>query len=269
MLDYDAYVALFNTGDDEALVERFFAEDCAMLSASGTRRGRDGMREFLAWAHDGVREVIRVQNVLQDGDLLFAEVDMDFHASKHRPDFPFGEMFPGDLLTVKFFALYRSDAAGQVVELKTSAWPAEQGVTKLPRLGAHPSQIAAFHAYAAAFSAGDCERFPTFYTEDVVLQLPSLGIIEGRDGIAGFYGPMFRTVRETVTVERAEFTDDHIEIDAISLFAATGDAPDFSVGPMKQGDAFEVPVRVRYGLRDGLICRINVTRNGQPRHFPA
>jgi len=28
------------------------------------------------------------QNVLQSEDLLFAEVDMDFHASKERTDFP-------------------------------------------------------------------------------------------------------------------------------------------------------------------------------------
>src|SRR5690606_15160388 len=37
--DYEAYVADFLIGDDEALVERWFAEDCAMESGSGTFEG--------------------------------------------------------------------------------------------------------------------------------------------------------------------------------------------------------------------------------------
>jgi len=268
MLDYNAYVALFNTGDDAALIARFFAEDCVMLSSSGARHGHEGMREFLAWAHDGVREVIRVQQAFGEGDSLFAEVDMDFHASKHRPEFPFGEMFPGDLITVKFFALYRTNAEGRITELKTAFWPPEQGVSKLPRLGGHPSQVAAFHAYAAAFSAGDCERFPRFYTEDVVLSLSSVGLIEGRQGIVDFYRPMFESVRETVSVQDFTASDERIVIDAISRFTAVRDAPDFVVAPLREGEAVEVPVRVAYGLRDGLICRIEVTRNGEPAYLP-
>lgn len=262
-LDYKAYVELFNTGDDRALVERFFAEDCAMLSASGTRRGKQGMIEFLDWAHDGVREVIRPQVVLCEGDLVFAEVDMDFHATKARPDFPFGPMQPGDLITVKFFAVYRSNAEGKVVELKTSAWPPEQGVTKLPRLGSHPSQVAAFHSYAAAFSNGDCARFPRFYTEDVMLTLSSVGEIAGRQGIVDFYRPMFESVRESVTVENFSASDEKIAVDAISRFSAIADAPDFVVAPLNKGEFVEVPVHVEYTLRDGLICRIDVTRNGE------
>ena len=31
--DYEAYIADFLTGDDDELVERWFAEDCAMESA--------------------------------------------------------------------------------------------------------------------------------------------------------------------------------------------------------------------------------------------
>ena len=54
-LDYQAYEALFNTGDDEALVARFFAPDTRMVSANATREGADGLLAFLKWAHDGVR----------------------------------------------------------------------------------------------------------------------------------------------------------------------------------------------------------------------
>jgi hypothetical protein len=262
-LDYQAYEALFNTGDDEELVARFFAPDTRMISANGTREGADGLLAFLRWAHDGVREVMRPQMVMSGDGMLFAEVDMDFHATKHRPDFPFGEMYPGDLITVKFFVTYRLDAAGRILELKSMTWPPGHGVSKLPRLGPHPSQLAAFQAYSAAFSAGEFERFPAFYTDDVVLHLTSsVGDIHGKQGIVDFYRPMFARVRETVTVDHFEATDERIVLDAISRFTAIEDAPDFVVGPLKSGEWYDVPVRVEYTLREGLICDIHVTRRG-------
>lgn len=263
-LDYRAYEALFNSGDDEALVARFFAPDARMISANGLREGADELLAFLAWAHDGVREVMRPQNVLSAGGLLFAEVDMDFHARKHRPDFPFGELHPGDTVTVKFFVTYRLNEAGKIAELRSMTWPPEYGVSKLPRLGAHPSQLAAFEAYAGAFSNADFERFPRFYTDDVVLHLTSsVGDIHGRQGIIDFYRPMFERVRETVTAEHFEASDERIVLDAVSRFTAIEDAPDFVVGPLRRGEWYDVPVRVEYALREGLICDINVTRRGE------
>ena len=269
-LDYEAYERLFNTGDDAALVARFFAPDTRMISANGAREGADGLLAFLAWAHDGVREVMRPQAVLSREGLLFAEVDMDFHATRHRPDFPFGELHPGDMVTVKFFVTYRLDGRGRIAELKSMTWPPGHGVSTIPRLGSHPSQLAAFQSYAAAFSAGDFERFPKFYTEDVVLHLTSsVGRIEGRQGIVDFYRPMFERVRETVTIERLEASDERIELDAVSRFTAIEDAPDFVVGPLKRGEWYEVPVRVDYTLRGGLICDIHVTRRGERTFGPS
>lgn len=263
--DFDAYIACFLTGDDEALIRRFYAEDCAMHSGSGVRRGHAGMREFLAWAHDGVRECPRVQHYLQSGDTVFADIDMDFHATAHRPDFPFGEMHPGDSITVKFLARYELDADQRISKLTTSAWPPEQGVTKLPPLGGHPSQVAAYHAYAAAFSNADAARFRRFYTDDVVLELSSVGTIEGADGIAAFYADMFATVRETLTIHDLDASDERLIVDCTSRFTALEDAPDFVVAPLAKGDFAEVGVKVTYTLRDGLVCHINVERTRDPQ----
>ena len=263
-LDYAAYETLFNTGDDAALVARFFAPDTRMISSNGVREGAEGLLAFLRWAHDGVREVMRPQTVLSRPGLLFAEVDMDFHATKHRPDFPFGELQPGDSVTVKFFVTYRLDEDSKIAELRSMTWPPGYGVSKLPPLGSHPSQLAAFAAYAAAFSNGDFERFPRFYTEDVVLHLTSsVGDIHGKQGIVDFYRPMFERVRETVTVERLEASDERIVLDAVSRFSALADAPDFVVGPLREGEWYDVPVRVEYSLREGLICDIHVSRRGE------
>ena len=170
MLNYDDYIALFNTGDDAALIERFFADDVVFSGGSRDYQGKAALKGFLDWAHDGVREVMRPQNVLVRGDLIFAEIDMDFHATRERPEFPFGHLRPGDLVTVKFFVTYKV-RDGKVVELKSMTWPPGKGVSNLPRLGAHPSQLAAFRSYVAAFSNAEFERFPKFYTQDVLLEL--------------------------------------------------------------------------------------------------
>jgi hypothetical protein len=126
---YDDYIAAFNAGDDAALARDFFTPDC--IFQTGTRRmvGHGQLLEFLRWAHDGVREIIRAKLVLEREDAIFAEIDMDFHASRDRPDFPFKPLQAGETTTVKFFAVYRL-RDGKVAELRTANWPAEVGVTR-------------------------------------------------------------------------------------------------------------------------------------------
>jgi SnoaL-like domain len=268
MLNYDDYIAVFNTGDDAALVERFFDDDVLFTGGSRDYRGKAALKSFLDWAHDGVREVMRPQNLLQREELIFVEVDMDFHATKERPEFPFGHLHPGDLVTVKFFVTYklRND---RVVELKSMTWPPNRGVTQLPRLGAHPSQQAAFRAYVSAFSNADFERFPKFYTEDVRLELGSVPPILGRQGIIDFYRPMFQSVREQLTINSVQMTDSSIELDAVTRFTATRDAPDFVVGALRSGEYIEGRVLVSYRLRDGLIASISVRRGSEMVKHPA
>ena len=262
-MDYAAYEACFNTGDDRALVERFFCDDVVFTGGSRDYEGKAGLLKFLDWAHDGVREVMRPQLVLRSQDHLFAEVDMDFHATKERTDFPFAHLHPGDLVTVKFFVTYRL-RNGKVAELKSMTWPPEKGVTKLPRLGAHPTQLAAFRSYVSAFSNGDVARFPTFYHPDVVLTLnASIPPMHGPQAIVDFYGAMFQKVREQITIHSVEATDTAIHLDGTTRFTAVEDAPDFVLGALAKGDYFEGRVFVDYELRDGLISRIGVRRNGE------
>jgi ketosteroid isomerase-like protein len=268
VLNYDDYIALFNTGDDAALVARFFADDVVFSGGTRDYRGKAALQAFLDWAHDGVREVMRPQNILRGENLIFVEVDMDFHASKERPEFPFGHLYPGDQVTVKFFVTYRL-RGDKVVELKSMTWPPGKGVTSLPRLGAHPSQQAAFRAYVAAFSNADFERFPRFYTEDVRLELGSVPPILGRQGIIDFYRPMFASVKENLLINAVQATDTGIELDAVTRFTAIRDAPDFVVGALKSGEYIEGRVLVSYQLRDGQICRIGVRRGGDMVKHPA
>lgn len=268
-MNYDEYVALFNTGDDEALIERYFSDDIEFLGTTRHYRGKNEVRAFLAWAHDGVREVIRPQSFAQSGKRLFVEIDMDFHATKVREDFPFGAMRPGDSLTVKFLVTYDLDDNDRIVRLQSMTWPAGKSVTTLPRLGVHPSQRAAYYAYASAFSAGDHERYSAFFTEDVVLELPSAPKLLGRESIVAFYQKMLKSVRETLVVHKLLASNDAIFIDCTSIFTASADAPDFSVVPLSRGDCVEERVFVYYSLRNGLIYNIKVARAGPPHKRPA
>ncbi len=262
-MDYAAYEALFNTGDDQALVAQFFCDDVRFTGGSRDYQGSDQLLAFLAWAHDGVREVMRPQLVLRDAEHIFAEVDMDFHATLERADFPFGHLHPGDSVTVKFLVTYRL-RDGKVAELKSMTWPPGKGVTRLPLLGAHPSQIAAFHAYVAAFSNADCDRFRRFYHDDVVLTLnPQIPPLRGPDAIVGFYRPMFETVRERLTIHSVAASDTAIALDATMCFTAIADAPGFVLRPLQKGDRIEGRVFVDYALRDGLIASIAVRRQGE------
>ena len=262
-LDYAAYVRDFNSGNDEGLVEKYFAEDTVMISGSGEFRGHAGMKEFLAWAHDGVREILRPINIAYDDSNIFVEVDMDFVASKERPEFPFGHLQPGDIVTVKFLVHYIINEDGLIQELQTMTWEPERGVSKIPRLGEHPGQKAAFLAYTAAFSAGLPQQYSAYYTDDVVLELPSVDSISGKQAIVDFYTDMFVTVRESLEINTVIYDEHAIVGDFISVFTASADAPDFPVGPLRAGEQYRVPVLVYYTLENGLISHIRVARMGE------
>jgi predicted SnoaL-like aldol condensation-catalyzing enzyme len=262
-LDYRAYIRDFNTGDDRGLIEKYFAVDTQMISGSGVRSGHKGMNEFLAWAHNGVREIIRPQVVTWDKDHIFAEIDMDFVASKPRPDFTFGALQPGDILTVKFLAEY-TVVSGKIKTLKTMTWKPETGVTKAPKLGDQAGQRAAFIAYTRAFSGGLSDKYSSFYTDDVKLTLPSVAPMNGKKAIVDFYTKMFRTVREDLVINQIVYDDNAIVGDFVSVFTAVEDAPDFVVKPLKKGESVRVPVFVYYTLKDGLISEIRVARSGVP-----
>ncbi len=136
MFDFYKYVQTFNTGDDKAMLDGFWVDDLEIWSGRREKAyllasGKADFLKFLNFAHDGVREIMRVQTIVQEKDRIFAEIDMDFVASKERPDYAFGQLKPGDRITVKMFALYtlRGD---RLARLKMASWAANCGVSKSP-----------------------------------------------------------------------------------------------------------------------------------------
>ena len=267
MFDFAKYAELFNNGDDIKLVETYFTEDFVYTGDRRIIPDRAAFLDFLKFAHDGVREIMRPQLVLQDKDRIFAEIDMDFHALKARPDYPFGKLKPGDMITVKFFVIYKL-RNGKIAELKSAIWPRDYGVSKAPRLGGSPGQRAAFLAYTRAFSEGEFDLFAAYYTDDVILELGSVPPIHGKNGIIGYYRKMFREVREDLKINRVVADDDGIAADITARFTAITDAANFTVTPLKKGESASLHVFVHYTLRNGLISHIQVARRGNPTREP-
>jgi hypothetical protein len=142
MFDFYKYIEVFNSGDDKAMVDQFWVDDLVVMSGRREKAeiiasGRESWLKFLEKVHDGIREIIRVQVLIQNGNNIFAEIDMDFYASKDRPDYPFGHLKPGDFITVKMFCLYflRGD---RIAKLKMASWAPNEGVTDPPTRGFGP-----------------------------------------------------------------------------------------------------------------------------------
>ncbi len=125
-----------------------------------------------------------------------------------------------------------------------------------------------FAAYTRAFSSCDYEGYSRFYTDDVVLELGSIGEIKGRDAIVDFYRQMNRSVREVLTAHQVIIDETGIAADVSMEFQAIEDAPDFVLGAMKKGESIKGGVLVIYTLRDGKICRIRTARS-RPLEGPA
>ena len=125
--NYQEYIALFNTGDDEKLCRTYFTEDAVMQTATQLIESRENLLKFLNFAHDGVREILHPQVVLADKNNLITEINIEFVASKDKPEFVFKPLTAGESITVKFFAAYKL-RDGKVCYLKTAHWPVNYGV---------------------------------------------------------------------------------------------------------------------------------------------
>lgn len=268
--DYDEYVEAFNRGDDDALVDNYFADDVFFAGTSMTLHGKEAVREFLHKAHDGVRETLRHRVFVRDEHNIAVEVDMDFHATHDRPNFVFGPLRAGEHMTVKFFCFYQVDD-GKITSLKTSTWAPGRDVTPAPTeftTGTLGKRI--FLDYTLAFSTQNTDRFIQFYDDGIEVKLPSFDEpIRGRAAIKNFYEEMYKTVHESIDVKSVTIDSDGIAADVLCSFTAVEDAPDFVVGPLRKGERYEIDMFVHYELKNGRIFRVEPARRSEPRHIAA
>ena len=167
-MNFQGYIDDFNSGEDDSLVEKYFTEDFVYEGGARRLEGREAWRRFLHHVHDGLREIFRPITSLEGPDCHFCEIDMDFHAIKPHPNFPFGPLAPGDMYTVKFFVVYEQEG-DKFKRLKAATWPADLGVSKLPRLGGHITQRAAFQSLQGALAYEDGTNAAQYLCDRVAL----------------------------------------------------------------------------------------------------
>jgi hypothetical protein len=107
MLNYNEYEALFNTGDDAALIARFFDADIVFTGGAREYRGKAELKAFLDWAHDGVRERLTINSVKTTDSTIELDAITRFTAIRDAPDFVVGALRTGDYIEGRVIVNYQ------------------------------------------------------------------------------------------------------------------------------------------------------------------
>ena len=122
-MDFDGYVQDFNRNDERPMVERWFTEDVVVEVSGRVIRGQADWIAAVEASHaGGVRETLQPVAVLQDGDLILAEMNIEYVAAEGHPGFRLGPLEPGVPATYKYFAVYRLRDQ-RIAGLKLAFWP--------------------------------------------------------------------------------------------------------------------------------------------------
>ncbi len=119
--DFNRYLEVFNSNDEELLMREFFTEDVVVEGPDRTINGRQQWLDLLKFAHAGVQETLHPVMVVREGDKLMLEANAVFTPSVDRPDFPFVQLKAGQPVTMKYFAAYRL-RGHQIAHLTLGCW---------------------------------------------------------------------------------------------------------------------------------------------------
>jgi len=115
-------------------------------------------------------------------------------------------------------------------------------------------------AYIDYFNSGQYDRY---YTEDVVVQLPSKRL-EGKQAVRDFYAEVNRYVHETIRVKKVLMDETAVIANIWSDFYCHHDWPEFIVCPVTKGQIVRIELVVLYDLADGLFSHIRAGRLSGP-----
>jgi len=120
--DIHQYVEAFNRGDDETAINEYYTPDAIVEGPDRTMHGRAEWLRTLQFIHDGITEHLTLLLVVREGDVIMAEVDATFTATRDKPDFLQGPLSQGESMTVRFFASYRLRDE-KIARLALAWWP--------------------------------------------------------------------------------------------------------------------------------------------------
>lgn len=112
------------------------------------------------------------------------------------------------------------------------------------------------HAYMAAFNSSDYILLQQYYSDDVVLVIGNGTELRGPRAIIDFYSQVKASTQRTIRILRSFPGPEGIAAELESEFLALEDVPDFTSGPMREGDRLYINSFVIYDTRDGRYSRI-------------
>jgi len=100
------YFEDYNSRDYKKAISIHYTQDAIFESADYKFTGQENIISFLTESHKGLSEVLRVFNILIDGNSVVAELEADIQAMVDKPDFHIKPLKKGDSIVLKISAHY-------------------------------------------------------------------------------------------------------------------------------------------------------------------
>jgi hypothetical protein len=100
------YINDFNTGDYRQFILTYFTEDAIFENPELRVEGRENITHYFIKSHKGVNEILRVKNILIEGDRVAAELEAELQVMADRPDHHIRPVKNGDTLLLTISAFY-------------------------------------------------------------------------------------------------------------------------------------------------------------------
>jgi hypothetical protein len=121
-----------------------------------------------------------------------------------------------------------------------------------------------FDRYIKLFNEQDPGAFDEFIAPGMTMLNGGLHI-DGRRGMREHYAKIWRSLRETLHVERFVSDDDTIAIQMWAHFAVVMDDDDSVFGPVRQDEAFDFRGLIMYRVESGQFTDCKVAYNSFKR----
>jgi hypothetical protein len=123
---YFQYIKDFNKGDFDKWTSTWFTKDVILQTTGYRGEGREEVTRHLIENHKGLRETLRVEDVLIESSRMAVVLCVDWYCTEDRPDFRIRPMKKGDLLKLRMFAFYDTKG-GKISRIRLGLAPQEPG----------------------------------------------------------------------------------------------------------------------------------------------
>lgn len=100
------YVKDFNKGDYRGFISTYFTEDAIFETPDVRCEGQESIMNFFIRGHKGVNEVLKVKNILVDGNSIAAELEAEMQVTADRPDHHIRPSKKGETFIINQAAFY-------------------------------------------------------------------------------------------------------------------------------------------------------------------